>query len=112
MDGQCRNKEQWRDTHFRLEGPAVAQLQGVFAANWIQTEGEVIHGAPYFQPKANAGRTFARCYRTGPDDGIEAARLVYLYSIAAARKNIRISHSYFVPDDLVIDTLSPRASGA
>ena len=36
---------------------------------------------------------------------IESARLVYLYSIAAARKNIRISHSYFVPDNLLVEAL-------
>jgi cardiolipin synthase A/B len=104
--GNAETKKQWRDTHFQVEGPAVSQLQGVFMANWIQTEGEVLHGTGYFpaRPHSTNG-VLARAYRTGPDDGIEAARLVYLYSIAAARKNIRIAHSYFVPDDLVIEAL-------
>ena len=103
--GDAETKEQWRDTHFRIDGPAVAQLQGVFMDNWIQTQHEVLHGTQYFPPLEPAGSQYARCYRTGPKDGVEAARLVYLYSIAAARKNIRIAHSYFVPDDLTIDTL-------
>lgn len=103
--GDADRKDRWRDTHFRLEGPAVGQLQGVFMANWIQTQGEVLHGSNYFPTLRPAGNTFARSYRTGPDDGIEAARLVYLYSIAAARRNIRIAHSYFVPDNLVIEAL-------
>jgi cardiolipin synthase A/B len=103
--GNAETKKQWRDTHFRVEGPAVGQLQGVFAANWIQTENEVLHGPEYFPTLEKAGPVLARSYRTGPDDGIEAARLVYLYSIAAARSHIRIAHSYFVPDNLVIDAL-------
>jgi cardiolipin synthase A/B len=103
--GNADSKERWRDTHFRIEGPAVAQLQGVFMDNWIQTQHEVLHGAAYFPPLKAAGSVYARCYKTGPRDGVEAARLVYLYSIAAARKNIRIAHSYFVPDGLVIEAL-------
>jgi cardiolipin synthase A/B len=103
--GNAETKELWRDTHFRIDGPAVAQLQGVFMDNWIQTQHEILHGPEYFPALEAAGPRYARCYRTGPRDGMEAARLVYLYSIAAARKNIRIAHSYFVPDDLTIDTL-------
>ena len=103
--GNADSKKLWRDTHFRVEGPAVAQLQGIFMDNWIQTQHEVMHGPEYFPVLPRAGDTFARSYKTGPDDGIESARLVYLYSIAAARKSIRIAHSYFVPDNLTIETL-------
>ena len=103
--GNADRKELWRDTHFQVEGPAVGELQGVFMDNWMQTQHEVLHGAEYFPVLKPAGDRYARCYKTGPKDGVEAARLVYLYSIAAAQKNIRIAHSYFVPDDLTIDTL-------
>jgi cardiolipin synthase len=103
--GNANSKKQWRDTHYRVLGPAVGELQGVFMENWIQTEHEVLHGNNYFPALEPAGTMYARSYGTGPWDGIEGARLVYLYSIAAARKNIRIAHSYFVPDGLVIDTL-------
>jgi len=103
--GNAETKKQWRDTHFRIEGPAVAQLQGVFMDNWIQTQREVLHGPDYFPALETAAHHFARCYQTGPRDGVESARLVYLYSIAAARQHIRIAHSYFVPDDLLIETL-------
>ena len=46
--GKAEASEQWRDTHFRIEGPLVAQLQGVFADNWLKTEGELIFGEKYF----------------------------------------------------------------
>lgn len=103
--GNAETKEKWRDTHFRVDGPAVAQVQGVFMENWIATQHEVLHGPEYFPELAKAGTVYARSYATGPEDGVESARLVYLYSIAAARKNIRISHSYFVPDNLLIEAL-------
>lgn len=103
--GNAETKEQWRDTHFRVDGPAVAQIQGVFMENWIATQHEVLHGPDYFPELPKADSVYARCYGTGPDDGVESARLVYLYSIGAARKNIRIAHSYFVPDNLLVDAL-------
>jgi cardiolipin synthase A/B len=103
--GNAGSKKLWRDSHFRVDGPAVAQLQGVFMDNWIQTQHEVLHGPEYFPELNPAGPAYARCYKTGPRDGVEAARLVYLYSIAAARSNIRIAHSYFVPDALLVDSL-------
>jgi cardiolipin synthase len=110
--GNANSKKVWRDTHFRIDGPAVAQIQGVFMDNWILTQREVLHGPEYFPELKPAGATYVRCYKTGPRDGVESARLVYMYSIAAARKNIRIAHSYFVPDNLTVDTLlAARARG-
>ena len=103
--GNADSKKLWRDTHYRVEGPAVGQLQGVFMDNWIQTQHEVLHGPDYFPVLRQSGANFARAYKTGPRDTVEAARLVYLYSIAAARQHIRIAHSYFVPDNLTIETL-------
>ena len=103
--GNAENEKVWRDTHFKVEGPAVAQLQGIFIDNWIQTQREILHGPNYFPELSPRGSTLVQCFKTGPKDSVETARLVYLYSIAAARQNIRISHSYFVPDDLMIEQL-------
>ncbi len=53
--GDAQDPEHWRDTHFRLEGPAVAQMQAAFMDNWIETRGEILHQDPYF-PQLVAGR--------------------------------------------------------
>ena len=42
---------------------------------------------------------------SSPAGGSESVRLMYLLSIASARKSIRIAASYFVPDDLSVETL-------
>ena len=46
--GNAQDPEHWRDTHFRVEGPVVAQMQAVFMDNWIKATGAVLHGADYF----------------------------------------------------------------
>jgi cardiolipin synthase len=103
--GDAETKDQWRETHFQVEGPAVQQLQGVFAANWLKTEGELLFGPKFFPPVAPRGDSVAQAFRSGPQDGREIARLVYLSAIASARTNIRIAQSYFVPDDLAKQAL-------
>src|SRR4029077_2464013 len=42
--GHAQDPDHWRDTHFRVEGPVVAQLQAVFADNWVKATGDVLHG--------------------------------------------------------------------
>lgn len=103
--GDAENKNQWRETHFRVEGPVVNELQGVFAANWLKTDGQLLFGEKFFPPLARRGDSLAQAFRSGPRDGREIARLVYLSAIAAARTNIRIAQSYFVPDNLAMDAL-------
>jgi len=104
--GHAEVEEHWRDAHFQLEGPAVAQLQAAFMDNWIKTQGEVLHGAEYFPAVApTSGSARAQVFMSSPGGGSESVRLMYLLSIASARKSIRISASYFVPDDLSVETL-------
>lgn len=103
--GDAETVKQWRETHFRVEGPVVAQLQGVFAANWLKTEGELLFGERFFPTLAAPGDALVQAFRSGPQDGREIARLVYLSAIAGARENIRIAQSYFVPDDLAMEAL-------
>jgi cardiolipin synthase len=95
----------WRDTHLRVEGPVVAQMQAVFADNWLEAQSEVLEGPEYFPELKPAGSIEAQCFASGPLNGVEQARLSYLFAIAAARKNIRLAHSYFTPSTLAIEAL-------
>jgi cardiolipin synthase len=100
--GNAQGPEHWRDSHFRVEGPAVAQLQAAFMDNWLKTEERVLHGAEYFPELKSAGSQLAQVFLSSPREGSESVRLMYLLSIAAAAKSIRLANSYFVPDDLAI----------
>ncbi|MBA3894803.1 MAG: cardiolipin synthase B, partial [Gemmatimonadales bacterium] len=46
--GNAQDPEHWRDSHFRLEGPAVAPMQAAFMDNWMETCSQVLHGEEYF----------------------------------------------------------------
>lgn len=100
--GDADSKEHWRETHYRFEGPAVAQMQSVFNENWIEAKGELLHGPEYFPEIEADGSDLAQTFKSSPTDGSESARLMYLLSIAAAQKSILMSNAYFVPDDLSI----------
>ncbi len=104
--GNATERDHWRETQIRLEGPVVRQMQAVFTTNWVQTTGRMLTGEHYF-PAVPVGDTgsIAQCYKSGPNEDPENARISYLMAIASARKSIRISHAYFVPDDLAITML-------
>ena len=104
--GRGDQRDHWRETQLRVDGPVVRQMQSVFITNWLQTTSRVLVGPDYF-PAEEPPRTgcLAQCYKSGPNEDPENARISYLLAIAAARKSIRISHAYFVPDDLAIEML-------
>ena len=103
--GHAQDEDHWRDSHFRLEGPAVAQMQAAFMDNWMKTAGEVLHDERFFPEEGHAGEAKAQIFKSAPGEGSESVRLMYLLSIASARHSIRIAASYFVPDDLSIETM-------
>lgn len=103
--GNGGDKDHWRDSHYRVEGPVVADMQGTFIENWLQTTGDVLHGPHYFPALESAGDVMAQMFRSDPGEGSESVRLMYLLSISSARKSIKLSAAYFIPDDLSVQTL-------
>jgi cardiolipin synthase len=103
--GNADSPKHYRDNHYRIEGPVVAQLQAAFADNWMETTGEVLRGDAYFPPLSNTGNELAQVFKSSARGGSESMELLYLLSMAAAEKNIRLATAYFVPDKLTIQTL-------
>jgi cardiolipin synthase len=104
-DGDAEDEDHWRDSHFRVVGPVVAQLQATFVEHWLATRGDLLQGPAYFPPLGSEGDTRAQMVRSSFDDGTESIRLLYLLSIASARQSVLIANSYFVPDELSVQTL-------
>jgi cardiolipin synthase len=110
--GNAQDAEHWRDSHYRLEGPAVAQMQAAFMDNWIKTTGQVLQGAEYFPALAPAGSSLAQVFTSSPSGGGDSMQLMYLLAITAAERNIDLSAAYFVPDPLTRHALlQARARG-
>ena len=104
-NGNAQDKEHWRDTHFRVEGPVVGQMQAVFADNWTKATGTVLDGEAYFPPLTAKGTHPAQMFSSSPSGGSESMLLMYLMSITAAQHTIDLSSSYFVPEELTIKAL-------
>jgi cardiolipin synthase len=107
--GHAQDENHWRDTHFRVEGPVVGQIQAVFTDNWLKSTGVVLDGPAYFPPLKAAGSMPAQMFSSSPTGGSESMHLMYLMAITAARESINMSASYFVPDDLTIKALAAAA---
>ncbi|HKT61175.1 MAG TPA: phospholipase D-like domain-containing protein [Gemmatimonadales bacterium] len=103
--GHAQDKDHWRDTHFVVEGPVVAQLQAAFLDNWIESEGHVLEGEAYFPPLPPVGQQLAQAFRSAPGEGSASMRLMYLLAIASATRSIRIANAYFVPDSVAVAML-------
>ena len=99
-DGNAENPDHWRDTHFRIEGPAVAQMQAAFLDNWLKVAGDVLDGPDYFPAESPAGRDVAQVFKSSRDGGSESMHLMYLLSSVAATRSIDLAMAYFVPDEL------------
>ena len=103
--GDAQDPQHWRDSHFRVEGPVVAQMQAVFMDNWTKATGKVLHGADYFPALAPVGDGDAQVFSSSPSGGSESMHLMYLMAITAAARTIDLQNAYFVPDKLAIDAL-------
>ncbi|SAK51175.1 cardiolipin synthetase [Caballeronia temeraria] len=103
--GHAQDEKHWRDTHFRVEGPAVGQMQAVFMDNWIKATGNVLHGPRYFPDIEDAGDGVAHMFSSSPSGGSDDMQLMYLMAITAATNSIHLSSAYFVPDKLTINAI-------
>jgi cardiolipin synthase len=95
--GHAQDKDHWRDTHFRVTGPAVRALEGSFYENWIETGGL---SAPALDPPMPARPTGARSIViwSNPMTGASNLKLQYLLAIGAARKTLDIQSPYITLD--------------
>ena len=93
-----RTSPPWRDTVFRLEGDTVAGLVSTFSENWLECAGEILSGPKQFEAHpANEGSQGFVVIST-PHGGGTQARILFQALIQSARKSLRITTPYFLPD--------------
>ena len=107
--GHADSPEHWRDEHFRIEGPAVAQMQATFMDNWVEVRPDIHHDASYFPELSPVGTSRAHIVHSAPNGGSLKIRLMYGLFVGGARKTLRIANAYFVPEDAAIDELAAAA---
>lgn len=97
--------EDYRDLHFRVTGPAVNRIQGIFADNWMKTHGKVLAAPAFFPEPEPAGEAAVQAFKSSGDPNSESVRLAFAMLIASARKTIKIGTPYFVPDEALLGAL-------
>ncbi|WP_342117482.1 phospholipase D-like domain-containing protein [Pseudoduganella sp. OTU4001] len=98
----------WRDTHVRIEGPAVQAMQWLFVQTWIEQDADDLRDAKYFQQVAPAGDKVVRVLGSRPEGRYEIYKALLL-AIQEAKKSIHITCAYFVPDDQTLQELLAAA---
>ena len=112
--GDARNKKEYRDLMFRVTGPMVHDLQGVFAELWSSMTGEVLVGDAFFpEPTGQErgqgrGPTYVPLARVPSPDSLALQKFVLL-SILAAEKTVHITSPYFLPDRSLREALIKKA---
>ncbi len=110
--GHAQDPDHWRDMHFLIQGPVVAQFQAAFLDNWIKTTGRILNGDTYFPPPTPLGELKMQMFMSSPAGGGESMRLMYLMAITAAVRSIDIEAAYFIPDKLMSrELIKARARG-
>lgn len=108
-EGNADKPDNWRETHVRVEGPAVAELQAAFQENWAEARGEALVGEDHFPRLERAGTTRAQILASSARSTSSATKLLYAVSIASASERLSISNSYFLPDEETIALLVAAA---
>lgn len=103
-----KNKIGWRDTHVKIEGPAVATLQWAFVDNWVSQEAGELPARDYFPRLSAAGDKFVRVLATDPGSNSEIYKSL-MVAINEAKKSVHITSAYFVPDQQVVDAMIAAA---
>jgi cardiolipin synthase len=98
-----------RDTHFRVTGPVVRQLQEAFADDWEFCTNERLTGEKWFPELAATGSMSARVITDGPDEDLDKLTWMLHGALGAARETILIATPYFIPDQPLIAALSTAA---
>jgi cardiolipin synthase len=101
--GHAQDKDHWRDTGVRLEGPIVNSVQAVFAQNWIDETTQVPIGEKYFPHQPVAGTVRAHMVWSAPRGGVSEMEMIDKMAIACARKDLIVENPYFIPDLELVD---------
>ncbi|MFN0196248.1 MAG: cardiolipin synthase [Planctomycetaceae bacterium] len=107
--GRNRSIGFWRDTHLRMEGPGVLQLQQVFAEDWYYATGEELTHPELFPTPKSLGQTTAHVLAGGPDNSEPLFLSLMFAAINEAQHRVTLETSYFVPPDSLIMALESAA---
>ena len=107
------NHQYWRDTHLRLEGLAVLNLQIVFLSDWQFCSDSDIEDITQFFPKEKEdfdfGEELVQVVASGPDSNFPSILFAINRAILLSKKSVWITTPYFIPDETLTNALTMAA---
>ena len=102
-EGDARDESEWRESHFRIQGPAVAGLNAAFVANWAETGDYSIAQEDYLVEHDKPGISEVQVIRSTASAGWSDIVTLFHSLISGATRSIKITTAYFVCDQAIID---------
>ncbi len=114
-EGDARDETEWRDTHFRLRGPAIAGLWAGFASDWLQVCPDFVPAPePWDEMPCRLGErpgdSAIQVIRAGSPHAWSDIATTFRTILPMARDRIRIGTAYFVPDPTIVELLTDAAA--
>lgn len=95
----------WRDTHLKITGGAVQQMQTRFILDWNQASQHAIVYEDRYYASEPSGEIGIQIVSSGPDSEWEQIKNGYIKMILGAKEHVFIQTPYFIPDDSLADAL-------
>jgi cardiolipin synthase len=89
--------EDWQDLSIRIEGPAVAQLQGLFLGHWRSERGPALDQSTFYPKLKVAGDQIIRIIGSSPQQDFSRYYVTLISAIRSAERRIWLTTGYFVP---------------
>ncbi len=102
-----RNPSRIQDTHFRIEGPVLAQMEKAFLDDWAFATGE--YAKPVAQVCEMAGGAICRTIVDGPNEDPEKLTFILAGAISSAKKSVLIMTPYFLPSREIVGAMQTAA---
>ncbi len=96
--GDAQDPEHWRETHLRVEGPAVVDIFGAFMENWTEATKGILTGTHIADPPSFDDGVGLQVTRSTPTGGATAATELFYAAVAGARERLWLTTAYFAPD--------------
>jgi cardiolipin synthase len=109
-EGDARNPNEWRETHFKLKGSAVRGIKSAFVENWIEATDALNHDLFNSDNHPSSGTTSVQVLRTSASVRWSDIVLLYQTLLSSASKKIHICTAYFNPDDALVEILCCKAN--
>ena len=107
--GNGKNKDLWRDTHFRIIGDIVESLKYSFVVDWNFGKKEPYIPSPLQPLRKVINTTGIQLVTGGPVSTWDNLSLMFLKAISSAKKLIWIQTPYFLPTDALFNALQAAA---